>query len=226
MSTGVRVGQGVVAEGAGVWNSHCSHLVMDSADSKLVPIADGVRDEEAVTTKLGSIAMTAPRVLQPQFGDTVVVFGLGLVGQIAARLAVLAGAGRVIAVDPVPERREIVCRSPRSSWRGTGGPCSPHPGQIRGQIGRLRSGHRGQRPPGCLPAGLRDRPGSGQDRGAQQSPQNHFLSACTTTSTARACRSSVPTDRCCRPGRRSGTAGPTGSRGNCLCSCWRTSGSM
>ncbi|UCF97874.1 MAG: zinc-binding alcohol dehydrogenase [Spirochaetaceae bacterium] len=110
--TSVQVGQLVVAEGAGVWNSHCSHLVMDSGDYKLVPIADGVTDEEAVTTKLGSIAMTAPRVLHPQFGDTVVVFGLGLVGQIAARLAVLAGAGRVIAVDPLPERREIVSHSP------------------------------------------------------------------------------------------------------------------
>jgi L-iditol 2-dehydrogenase len=110
--TSVRVGQRVVGEGGGVWNSHCSHLVMDSTDSKLVPIADEVSDEEAVTTKLGSIAMTAPRVLHPQFGDTVVVFGLGLVGQIAARLAVLAGAGRVIAVDPFPERRRIVSHSP------------------------------------------------------------------------------------------------------------------
>ena len=104
----VRVGQRVVAEGEGVWNSHCSHLVMDSSDYKLVPIAETVSYEEAVITKLGSIAMTAPRVLHPQFGDTVVVFGLGLVGQIAARLAVLAGAGRVIAVDPLFERREIV----------------------------------------------------------------------------------------------------------------------
>ncbi|MCK5008567.1 MAG: zinc-binding alcohol dehydrogenase [Spirochaetales bacterium] len=110
--TQVQVGQRVVAEGPGVWNSHCSHLGMDSADYKLVPIAEGVTDEEAVTTKLGSIAMTAPRVLHPQFGDTVVVFGLGLVGQIVARLVVLAGAGRVIAVDPLLERREIVSRSP------------------------------------------------------------------------------------------------------------------
>jgi len=85
---------------------------MDSTDYKLVAVAEGVTDEEAVTTKLGSIAMTAPRVLHPQFGDTVVVLGLGLVGQIAARLAVLAGAGRVIAVDPLHERREIVSRSP------------------------------------------------------------------------------------------------------------------
>ena len=110
--TSVQVGQRVVGEGAGVWNSHCSHLVMDAADFRLVPIAEGVSDEEAVTTKLGSIAMTAPRILHPQFGDRIVVFGLGLVGQIAARLSVLAGAGEVIGVDPFPERREIALRSP------------------------------------------------------------------------------------------------------------------
>ena len=110
--TEFRVGQRVVGEGPGVWNSHCSHLVMNASDEKLVPVADGVTDEEAVTTKLGSIAMTALRVLQPQFGDTIVVFGLGLVGQIASRLAVLAGAGMVIATDPLPERRRIVAHSP------------------------------------------------------------------------------------------------------------------
>ena len=110
--TEVQIGQRVVGEGPGVWNSHCSQLVMEAADHKLVPISEGVSDEQAVTTKLGSIAMTAPRVLHPQFGDTIVVFGLGLVGQMASRLAVLAGAGQVIAVDPLPERRKIVCSGP------------------------------------------------------------------------------------------------------------------
>ena len=110
--TEVQIGQRVAGEGPGVWNSHCSRLVMETTDPKLVPIPEGVSDEEAVTTKLGSIAMTAPRVLHPQFGDNIVVFGLGLVGQIAARLAVLAGAGRVIAVDPLPQRRQIVSSVP------------------------------------------------------------------------------------------------------------------
>jgi 2-desacetyl-2-hydroxyethyl bacteriochlorophyllide A dehydrogenase len=108
----VQIGQRVVGEGPGVWNSHCSHLVMEAGSYKLISIADGVSYEEAVTTKLGSIAMTAIRVLQPHFGDKVVVFGLGLVGQIASRLAVLAGAGRVMAVDPLPGRRRIASSSP------------------------------------------------------------------------------------------------------------------
>jgi 2-desacetyl-2-hydroxyethyl bacteriochlorophyllide A dehydrogenase len=107
---GPGVGQRVVAEGPGVWNSHCSHLIMEAADEKLVPIPERVCFEEAVTTKLGSIAMTALRVLKPQLGDSIAVMGLGLVGQMAARLSLVAGAGRVVGVDPVALRRAVVSR--------------------------------------------------------------------------------------------------------------------
>ena len=106
-----KAGDRVVGEGAGVWNSHCSHLVMESTDYKVVPIAPNVSFEEAVTTKMGSIAMTGPRVLHPELGDSMVVMGLGVVGQIAARLCVLAGAGQVVGVDPLPMRREIAAGS-------------------------------------------------------------------------------------------------------------------
>jgi 2-desacetyl-2-hydroxyethyl bacteriochlorophyllide A dehydrogenase len=102
----LKKGDRIVGEGAGVWNSHVSHLVMDAGDPKIVPIANNVTYEEAVTTKMGSIAMTGPRVVHPRFGDTVVVMGLGIVGQIAAQLSMLAGAGTVIGVDPILKRRQ------------------------------------------------------------------------------------------------------------------------
>ncbi|MBW8003151.1 MAG: zinc-binding dehydrogenase [Planctomycetes bacterium] len=101
------VGDRVLGEGPGVWNSHCSHLVMESTDYRVVPIAPSVSFEEAVTTKMGSIAMTGLRVLHPEFGDSIVVMGLGVVGQVAARLCLLAGAGQVVGVDPLSMRREI-----------------------------------------------------------------------------------------------------------------------
>jgi threonine dehydrogenase-like Zn-dependent dehydrogenase len=44
--------------------------------------------------------------IQP--GDTVVVFGAGPVGIMAARCAWLFGAGRVIVIDRVPYRLEFV----------------------------------------------------------------------------------------------------------------------
>lgn len=43
-------------------------------------------------------------------GGTVVVMGLGPIGQMAARIAAYRGAGRVIAVDLVPERLEMARR--------------------------------------------------------------------------------------------------------------------
>lgn len=100
-------GDRVVCEGPGVWNSHSSHLIMEESDFRLVPVADGVSFEEAVFTKMGSIAMTGIRVCKPELGDSIAVMGLGLVGQIATRLAALTGPGRLFAVDPMTERRRL-----------------------------------------------------------------------------------------------------------------------
>jgi threonine dehydrogenase-like Zn-dependent dehydrogenase len=43
-------------------------------------------------------------------GGTVAVYGLGPIGQMCARVAVHRGAGRVIGLDPVPERRAMAQR--------------------------------------------------------------------------------------------------------------------
>ncbi len=40
-------------------------------------------------------------------GETVVVFGLGVLGQLLAQMARLSGAGQVIVVDPIAGRREL-----------------------------------------------------------------------------------------------------------------------
>lgn len=42
-----------------------------------------------------------------KLGETVLVFGQGTVGLLIAQLLQLAGAGRVIAVEPLPRRREL-----------------------------------------------------------------------------------------------------------------------
>ena len=105
-----QVGDRVVGEGPEVWNSHSSHLVMDADAGNVIRIPDGVTFEEAVTTKLGSIAMTAVRILRPELGDSVAVMGAGPVGQTAARLCLVAGAGKVVAVDPLARRRDIAAK--------------------------------------------------------------------------------------------------------------------
>lgn len=61
-------------------------------------IPDTVSDESAAFTVVGAIALQGIRLLQPSFGETVVVFGLGLIGQLAVQLLSANGC-RVIGID-------------------------------------------------------------------------------------------------------------------------------
>ena len=69
---------------------------------------DGVADERALY--LSDILPTAWQAVAyadvPDDG-TLAVLGLGPVGQLACRIALHQGVGRVIGVDPVPERRTL-----------------------------------------------------------------------------------------------------------------------
>ncbi|HXF64364.1 MAG TPA: zinc-binding dehydrogenase, partial [Caldilineaceae bacterium] len=53
------------------------------------------------------VAFHAVRESQVRFGDSVVVVGLGVLGLLAVRMAVLSGAETVMAVDMLPQRREL-----------------------------------------------------------------------------------------------------------------------
>lgn len=61
-------------------------------------IQDGVTFDEAAYTTLGAIAMQGVRMAMPTIGETIVVIGLGLVGQLAAQIAKANGC-TVIGVD-------------------------------------------------------------------------------------------------------------------------------
>ncbi|WP_091026618.1 alcohol dehydrogenase catalytic domain-containing protein [Nocardioides szechwanensis] len=83
-------------------------LAVPAADFQLLAIPDGVSDEAALllTDNLATGWAGARRAgVQP--GDTVVVWGLGAVGQCAVRSALAQGAERVLAFDPVAGRRDL-----------------------------------------------------------------------------------------------------------------------
>jgi predicted dehydrogenase/threonine dehydrogenase-like Zn-dependent dehydrogenase len=89
--TDIRIGDHVASNG--------SHAEIVSVPRNLVAkIPDGVRDEAAAFTVLGAIALQGIRLVNPGFGETVVVYGLGLVGQLTAQLLIANGC-RVIGVD-------------------------------------------------------------------------------------------------------------------------------
>ena len=102
----------VIAVGKGVTEFRIGDRVASNgphADYVLVPVnlaakvPDGVSEEEAAFTVIGSIALQGIRLLNPLFGETVVVIGLGLIGLITAELLQANGC-RVIAFDMDAEK--------------------------------------------------------------------------------------------------------------------------
>jgi predicted dehydrogenase/threonine dehydrogenase-like Zn-dependent dehydrogenase len=75
----------------------------------VVPVPDSVPLEHAAFATLGSIALHAVRTASIGLGESVVVIGLGLVGQLVAQLARLQGAN-VIGVDLRQDRVDLAKR--------------------------------------------------------------------------------------------------------------------
>jgi predicted dehydrogenase/threonine dehydrogenase-like Zn-dependent dehydrogenase len=61
-------------------------------------IPENVTDEEATFTVVGAIALQSIRLINPTLGETVVVIGLGLIGQLTAELLQINGC-EVVAFD-------------------------------------------------------------------------------------------------------------------------------
>jgi len=89
----------------GYAGSHAEYVRVPFADHNAFKIPDGVPDERAVfaSDALPTGYMAADNC-NIKAGDVVAVWGCGGVGQMAIRSAFLLGAGRVIAIDHVPER--------------------------------------------------------------------------------------------------------------------------
>ena len=97
---GFRVGDRVACAGAGIAN-HAE--VINVPINLAVKIPNGLPDKFASTVTLGSIALQGVRRCEPTLGETIVVVGLGLLGQLTAQMLKANGC-RVIGVDTNPER--------------------------------------------------------------------------------------------------------------------------
>ena len=96
---GIKPGDRVACGGAG----YANHAELVSVPKNLVvKIPEGVTDEEAAFTTLGSIALQGVRLADPKLGETFLVLGLGLLGQIAVQL-LRANGCRVLGTDLDPE---------------------------------------------------------------------------------------------------------------------------
>ena len=97
----VRVGEAVagLAPGQRVATGGSGHAEVQVVPGHLaVPIPDSVSDDEAAFATLGAIALHGLRLADLGPGSDVCVIGLGLIGQLAVRLALAAGH-RVTGID-------------------------------------------------------------------------------------------------------------------------------
>jgi len=75
-----------------------------TTQSGLYRIPGEVSDEDATWFALANIAQNGVRRAEHKLGDTVVVVGLGLLGQLVTQYVRLLGARQVIAIDPAHNR--------------------------------------------------------------------------------------------------------------------------
>jgi threonine dehydrogenase-like Zn-dependent dehydrogenase len=94
-------------------------VAVPAADFQLLRIPEGMNDEAALllTDNLNTGWIGAKRADIPA-GGTVAVLGLGAVGLCAVRSALMLGAGRVLAVDPVAGRRALAADSGAIAMEG------------------------------------------------------------------------------------------------------------
>lgn len=74
---------------------------------RLLPVAEGLTDEQAAIVEPATVALHAVRRTPPHLGDLVVVQGCGPIGLLTLQCARAAGAGRIVAIEPNAGRREL-----------------------------------------------------------------------------------------------------------------------
>ena len=105
--TGVQPGDLVACAGAG-YASHAQYMVVPKNLCAKVP--RGVDPSDAAYGTIGAIALQGVRQAEPALGETVVVIGLGLIGQITVQLLKAAGC-RVVGIDVDPEAVKLAILS-------------------------------------------------------------------------------------------------------------------
>jgi 2-desacetyl-2-hydroxyethyl bacteriochlorophyllide A dehydrogenase len=92
----------------GIWG-HRSEAVLPAAALAGRQIPAGVDPVAGVFARVGAVALNAVLAADLHLGETVAIFGQGVIGLLATRLAVLSGA-RVVAVDAIRPRLDLAGR--------------------------------------------------------------------------------------------------------------------
>ncbi|MBO5270346.1 MAG: zinc-binding dehydrogenase, partial [Clostridia bacterium] len=98
--TTVKVGDRVACS----WTYHADYCVLP--EFRVYPISDKIDDATGALAHIATFPLAAVRKCAPELGESAMVMGLGVLGMIAVEFLRISGAAPIIAVDPVPEKRE------------------------------------------------------------------------------------------------------------------------
>lgn len=129
MVEGIQPGDRVACGGADYAN-HAEYVAVPR--NLVVKVPENVSDEEAAFTTVGAIALQGVRLAEPQLGETFLVVGLGLLGQIAVQM-LRANGCNVIGTDLDPS---LIARA-----EGFGAIGVPPGGDVAGVCDAMTGGH-------------------------------------------------------------------------------------
>ncbi|MER5730680.1 bi-domain-containing oxidoreductase [Streptomyces sp. NPDC002138] len=116
-------------------NEHALHAELNWVPKNLYArVPDGLAARYAAFGTVGSIALQGVRRGEPQLGETALVIGLGLIGQLVVQLLAASGV-RVIGADPDPGRCEL---AERLGAAACGDPASA---AVEAAVAELTGGH-------------------------------------------------------------------------------------
>ncbi len=129
------VDQTVLPVGAMVWGiwGHRSEAVLPAERFVGCVLPDGLDPVAATFARVGAVALNAVLAADVHLGEIVAVFGQGVLGLLATRLAQLSGA-RVVAVDTVPGRLD------KASEYGAAATVDAAAGGVGAELRRLTDG--------------------------------------------------------------------------------------
>ena len=87
------------------WGTHSQYKILNEKEVHKIE-SDNVDFQDAALALIATFPLGAIRKCSLEIGEAALVMGQGILGQIAVKLLRAAGAVPVIAVDPVPRKRE------------------------------------------------------------------------------------------------------------------------
>ena len=102
--TKIKVGDRVACR----WTTHSLYNAIDQKLAEIIP--DNVSFEDAALTNIATFPMAAIRKCRLELAESAIVMGLGVLGIFAIEELKLAGATPIVAVDPIPAKRELALK--------------------------------------------------------------------------------------------------------------------